>query len=442
MFYQESVLDNGVTVISERIPSVRSVSVGIWFCVGSRDESEREQGISHFMEHMMFKGTERRDAFAISEAFESIGAEQNAFTSKEYTCYYSRFIDERLTEVMDILGDMVTASVFDQSSIDPEREVVIEEIARSEDTPDDYIFELFTKAAYPHHPLGRPIIGSREVVGGFMRPDCLAWRDKHYHAGNCIAIAAGNVEHEDFVAACARQLGTLPAGRRNPRDTVDAGGWEPFAALEKDTEQAHIIYGMEGLALGDPDRFAGSLLDAALGGGMSSRLFQEVREKRGLAYAVYASTMPYRGAAQFLVYAGTRPSNMEEVCEIITREVGKVLAGGLEPDELERVREYLIGHIVLSMESTSQRMLRLGKSVLGGVEMLSLDELVENYRRVTLADIKRVAERVLSASPTLAVISPRATDELASSLAPFLAPGQGRSAGAARAATGQGQGPR
>jgi predicted Zn-dependent peptidase len=416
VFYQQTTLDNGVTVITERMDAVRSVSVGVWFKVGSRDEATTEQGISHFMEHMMFKGTSRRDAFTISQDFESIGAEQNAFTSKEYTCYYSRFIDERLDEVMDILGDMVTSSVFAQESIDSEREVVIEEIARSEDTPDDYIFELFTAASFPSHALGRPIIGTREVVGSFMHADCIGYRDRHYHADNCVVIASGNIDHNTFVALCERHLAPLPRGTRNARNTVTLQERERFSIMRKETEQAHIIYGMPGIPIGDDDRFAGSLLDTALGGGMSSRLFQEVREKRGLAYAVYSTTMPYIGAGQFIVYAGTRPSNIEEVVSIVQRELSGALGAGLTAEELERVREYAIGHIVLSMESTSQRMLRLGKSAISETELLSLDELIARYRAVSLDDIQRVAARVLDQMPTIAIISPRAEQEVESSL--------------------------
>jgi predicted Zn-dependent peptidase len=416
VFYQQTTLDNGVSVLTERMEGVRSISVGVWFKVGSRDESAEEQGISHFMEHMMFKGTSRRDAFAISQDFESIGAEQNAFTSKEYTCYYSRFIDERLDEVMDILGDMVTSSLFAQEAIDSEREVVIEEIARSEDTPDDHIFELFTAASFPTHALGRPIIGTREVVGAFMHADCLAWRDRHYHAGNCVVIASGNIDHDALVALCRQHLAALPRGTRNARGVVAPQERGRFSIMRKETEQAHIIYGMPGIPIGDDDRFAGSLLDTALGGGMSSRLFQEVREKRGLAYAVYSTTMPYVGAGQFIVYAGTRPSNVEEVVSIVHRELAGALDAGLTAEELERVREYAIGHIVLSMESTSQRMLRLGKSAISGTELLSLDELIGYYRAVSLEDIRRVAQRVLDQAPTLAIISPREEQEVEASL--------------------------
>ncbi|MDR3037449.1 MAG: insulinase family protein, partial [Coriobacteriales bacterium] len=373
-----------MTVITERMEGVRSVSLGVWFKVGSRDESDDQQGISHFMEHMMFKGTKRRDAFAISEDFESIGAEPNAFTSKEYTCYHARFVDERLEQVMDIIGDMVTASVFAQDAIDSEREVVIEEIARSEDTPDDYVFEVFTQAVYPTHSLGRPIIGTREVVGGFDHADCIAYHAKHYHASNCVVVASGNIDHARLVALCEEQMSALATGVRNTRDRVGEQKRRYFSLREKDTEQAHIVYGMPGLPLGDDDRFAGSLLDAALGGGMSSRLFQEVREKRGLAYAVYSTTMPFNNSGQFIVYAGTRPSNIEEVLSIVHRELRGVVEAGLTAEELERVREYLIGHIVLSQESTSQRMLRIGKSAISALDLLSLDELIDRYRAVTL----------------------------------------------------------
>ena len=406
MFYQQTILDNGLTVITECMDTVRSVSLGVWFKVGSRDESDEQQGISHFMEHMMFKGTEKRDAFAISQDFESIGAEQNAFTSKEYTCYFSRFVDDKLPRIMEILGDMVTSSLFEQTAINSEREVVIEEIARSEDTPDDYIFELFSQAFYPTHALGRPIIGTRDVVGSFMHDDCVDYRTRHYHANNCVVTACGNLDHAELVTLCEKHLSSLPKGRRNSRDVVNPEPREPYALLKKDTEQAHIIFGMPGISLGDDDRFAGALLDTALGGGMSSRLFQEIREKRGLAYAIYASTMPYCGAGQFFVYAGTRPSNISEVLSIIKHEIQEACKSGLTAEELERVREYVIGHIVLSTESTSQRMLRLGKSLISDIELLSLDEIIEQYRKVSLADITRVAERVLTLEPTIAIISP------------------------------------
>ena len=416
MFYQKSILDNGITVISERMEAVRSVSLGIWFKVGSRDESDAEQGISHFLEHMMFKGTERRDALKISEDFESIGAEQNAFTSKEYTCYFARFVDDKLPQILDILGDMVTSSLFLQEAINSEREVVIEEIARSEDTPDDYVFDLLNRAMFPTHPLGRPIIGSREVVGSFLHEDCISYLDKHYHAGNCIVAACGHVDHAELVALCEKNLSGLTPKTRNSRDNVDMLSSERLALLKKDTEQAHIVYGMPGMPLGDKDRFAHSLLDTVLGGGMSSRLFQEIREKRGLAYAVYASNVAYSGAGQFVVYAGTRPSNIMELVSIIRNEIKRMLDFGLTAEELERAREYVIGHIVLSMESTSTRMVKLGTHSISDLELLSLDESIQRYREVTLEDTARVAERLLTFEPTIAIISPLDEQEITSTL--------------------------
>ncbi|MDR1422941.1 MAG: insulinase family protein [Coriobacteriales bacterium] len=422
MFYQQTVLDNGVTVISERMDGVRSISVGVWFRIGSRDEMDAESGISHFMEHMMFKGTSKRDALAIAQDFESLGAEQNAFTSKEFTCYFSRVVDERLPEVFAILGDMVTDSLFGSEEITSEREVVIEEIARSEDTPEDYIFDLFTEASFPAHPLGRPIIGTRTIVGGFTHDDCISYRNRHYHAGNCVVVASGSVDHKQLIALCNQYLSDMPKGKRAVRDIVPAQPRPRFKLMQKETEQAHLIYGMPGIAIGDEDRFASSVLDTALGGGMSSRLFQEIREKRGLAYAVFSTTMPYIGGGQFAVYVGTRPANIEEAVQIIQTELARMLTDGLDADELERIRNYVIGHLVLGSESTSSRMLRLGKSAIAEQELLSLDEIIERYRAVTFADVERVAQRVLTQTPTVALISPRAIDEVEKSLTAILEP--------------------
>jgi len=416
LFYQKSILSNGLTVISEHMEAVRSVSLGIWFKVGSRDESDIEQGISHFMEHMMFKGTAKRDAFAISEAFESIGAEQNAFTSKEYTCYYSRFVSDKLPRIFEILGDMVTSSLFQQDAINFEREVVIEEIARSEDTPEDHVFDLFTQAMFSTHSLGRPIIGTRDVVSSFLHDDCVRYQDRHYHANNCVVVACGHVDHDELVALCELHLAKLGTGTRNTRGVVDISQTDSFALLKKDTEQAHIVYGMPGIPLGDEDRFAASLMDTVLGGGMSSRLFQEIREKRGLAYAVYSTNVSFCGAGQFVVYAGTRPSNMMELISIVLSEIKRMLETGLTPDELERAREYIIGHIVLSMESTSHRMVKLGSNAISDLEILSLDESIRRYREVSLDDTMRVAQRIMSLSPTIAIISPLDEQEIRDSL--------------------------
>ncbi|NTU89201.1 MAG: insulinase family protein [Actinobacteria bacterium] len=405
MFYRETVLDNGITVLTEEMGGVRSVTLGLWFCVGSRDEKPEQAGMSHFMEHMMFKGTKTRDAIQISSEFEQLGAELNAFTSKEYTCYYARFVDDKLPRAIDILSDMVIDSVFAQDCIDFEREVVIEEIARSEDTPDDHVYDLFTDKVFPTHPLGRPIIGTRDIVGGFKHEDCVSFHNTHYSTGNLVIVAAGNVDHDAFVALCEEHFATLPKGPRTVRDEFSDLDNEPFCFLKKETEQAHILYGMPSLPANHPDRFASILLDCALGGGMSSRLFQEVREKRGLAYAIYASTSYYIGIGEFAVYAGTRPTNIDEVVGIIKTEIDKVLKDGITEDELARVRDFTVGQLVLGMEATRNRMLRLGKNAIMGNDQLSLEETIESYNAVTLEDIARVAQ-VYAAQPTLAIISP------------------------------------
>jgi predicted Zn-dependent peptidase len=413
MLYRKTVLDSGITVMSEPIDSVRSVALGIWFAVGSRDESSDEAGMSHFMEHMMFKGTPTRSAKDISEQFDRIGAELNAFTSKEYTCYYARFVDEHLPTAFEILSDMVVSATLDDDSCNSEREVVIEEIARMEDTPDDRIHEIFSRAVWPDHPIGLPILGSRETVGGFSNAQSVAFRSKHYLTGNCVVAAAGNIDHDNIVALTERFLDGLMVGARSVRPVAKAAGKSQIAVLEKDTEQAHICYGVEALNAHHPDRFTMSVLDGVLGGGMSSRLFQEIRERRGLAYAVYSFSMLFQDTGQFAVYAGTRPDNAMEVIRLIQTEMEKVAENGVEPAELDRVRQAAKGHLVLGMESTRNRMTRLGRNEVTGGEILSADEIMERFDDVTMDDLRRVSADALSREKVLAVIGPFTHDMLA-----------------------------
>ncbi len=412
MFYRKTVLDNGVTVISEPVDSVRSITLGIWFAVGSRDETAPEGGMSHFMEHMMFKGTPTRTARVISEDFDRMGAELNAFTSKEYTAYYSRFVDEHLEKAFDLLADMVVNANLDDASCTSEREVVIEEIARMEDAPDDHIHEIFSNALWPEHPIGLPILGSRATVGGFDHEQSVAFRSRHYLTGNCVVAAAGNVDHDALVAMAESKLAGLAAGPRSIRPVAHSASKSRLAVLEKDTEQAHICYGVSTMNAHHPDRFALSLVDGVLGGGMASRLFQEIREKRGLAYAVYSFSALYQDTGEFAIYAGTRPSNAEEVVRLIQTEVERVAMDGVTPDELDRVRQAGTGQLVLGMESTRNRMTRLGKNDVTGGEILSADEIMERFEAVTMDDIKRVSAEVLSAEKVLAVIGPFTADKL------------------------------
>jgi predicted Zn-dependent peptidase len=412
MFYRKTVLDNGITVITEPMDSVRSITLGIWFAVGSRDESAPEAGMSHFMEHMMFKGTPTRSARSISEEFDRIGAELNAFTSKEYTAYYSRFVDDHLHRAFEVLADMVVNSNLDDPSCTSEREVVIEEIARMEDSPDDQIHELFSNALWPTHPIGLPILGSRDTVGGFDNAQSVAFRSRHYLTGNAVVAAAGNVDHDELVSLAETKLSELSAGPRSTRPVAQAAGCSRLTVLPKETEQAHICYGVATMNAHHPDRFALSLLDGVLGGGMASRLFQEIREKRGLAYAVYSYSALYQDTGEFAVYAGTRPSNAEEVVELIRTELDRVANEGVTPDELDRVRQAATGHLVLGMESTRNRMQRLGKNEVTGGEILSADEIMERFNAVTMDDIRRVSAEVLSAEKALAVIGPFTAEKL------------------------------
>jgi len=412
MFYRKTVLDNGITVISEPMDSVRSITLGIWFAVGSRDETPAEAGMSHFMEHMMFKGTPTRSARVISEEFDRLGADLNAFTSKEYTAYYSRFVDEHLEKAFDILADMVCYANLDDPSCESEREVVIEEIARMEDAPDDHIHEIFSEALWPTHPIGLPILGSRETVGGFDHAQSVAFRERHYVSGNCVVAAAGNVDHDELVAFAEAKLASLPVGPRSTRPVAHAANQSRLTVLRKETEQAHICFGVSTMNAHHPDRFALSIVDGVLGGGMASRLFQEIRERRGLAYAVYSFSALYQDTGEFAIYAGTRPSNAEEVVRLIQTEVERMALDGVNPDELDRVRQAATGHLVLGMESTRNRMTRLGKNDVTGGEILSADEVMERFNAVTMDDIKRVAAEVLSAEKVLAVIGPFDPEQL------------------------------
>lgn len=411
MFYRKTILENGVTVITEQMDTVRSVALGIWFAVGSRDETPAEAGMSHFMEHMMFKGTPSLTAAQISETFDGLGAELNAFTSKEYTCYYARLVDTHMPTAVELLSDMVVSSLLEDDAAEREREVVIEEIARMEDTPDDRIHEVFAHALWPDHPIGLPILGSRETVGGFDHEQSVAFRARHYLTGNCVVAAAGNIDHDELVELIRTHL-TLPTGARSARPAATAAGASRLAVLTKETEQTHIIYGTSGMNAHHEDRFVLTILDTVLGGGMSSRLFQEIREKRGLAYSVYSFHSLFQDTGQYAIYAGTRPDNSEQVVRLIQAEVERMRTDGITPAELERATESIKGHLVLGLESTRNRMSRLGKSEATGGELLSVDELVSRIDAVTREDVVRVAEDLFGGGRVLAMIGPQDADEV------------------------------
>lgn len=406
MLYRKSELANGMTVITYPMSGVRSVSLGLWFNVGSRDERADQAGLTHFMEHMMFKGTPTKGPLDISMHFDRLGAELNAFTSKEYTCYYSRFVDDKMEQALSVLAEMVTESVFSQEAIDTEREVVIEEIARSEDAPDDYVFELFTQNSLNGHALALPVLGTRERVGSYEHADCAAFHSEHYHAGNLTVSAAGNVDHEALVALCERLFAGIRPGTKSVRtlqQPVFNGG---LFCQKRDIEQAHIVYGIPWLPLGHEDRYTASVLTTILGGSMSSRLFQEVREKRGLAYSIFASQGGHLGLGQWCVYAGTRPDNVEDVVGLIREELERIANDPVPADELNRNVELMCGQLLLGLESTNSHMVRMGKRETLGLSQTSPEEQTEGYRSVTSEEVLQLAQKMFAADPCIAVVSP------------------------------------
>ena len=411
MAYEKTVLDNGITVVSEHMPWVRSITLGLWYRIGSRDERPEQAGLTHFMEHMMFKGTDARDATAISEEFDALGAESNAFTSKEYTCYHARFVDSRLEEVLALLADMVLNSCFREEDIAIEREVVLEEIARSEDEPDDHVFEMFTEALFPTHPLGRPVLGSRERVSSYGHHECMRFHEAHYQGENLVISAVGNVDHESLARKVEAVFASAHPGRRLVRSVYDERERRGFVSQAREVEQAHLVYGFPWHASGAPERYAGSLLVSIFGGSTSSRLFQEVREKRGLAYTIMAGTSVFSDAGLFYVYCGTRPENLGEASSIIRREIERIALTPPSVSELNRSCEVACSQILLDVESTAERMVRLGRREIMGLPQLTAEEMIESYRAVTPGHLREVAERYLSESATAAIVSPFAEEE-------------------------------
>jgi predicted Zn-dependent peptidase len=373
------------------MPSVRSIALGFWVRAGSRDERVEQAGISHFLEHLLFKGTDRFTSREIDEAFDSMGAEVNAGTGKETTSVYSRFLDRHLDRAFDVLQDMVLRPVY--PDIDSERQVVIEEIAMYEDEPSDKVHDVLAGAIFGDHPLGRPVIGRAEVISSVPVPQIAEWHDGRYVPGNMVVAAAGNLEHERIVERVER---AVPTGTGVPvAEAPSPDGSAPMVRFHrKETEQYHLCLGGPGIPRGDDRRFALRVLDTILGGSTSSRLFQEVREKRGLAYAVFSYASHYRDSGQVALYVGTRPDNVREAMDVVGAELHRLQDEGVTEAELERARENVKGRTVLSMESTLSRMNRLGSSVLMGVPLLTVDEVLAAFDAVTLEDLTSLAHEL------------------------------------------------
>lgn len=392
---QATRLPNGVRVLSETLPDLPSVTAGIWVENGSRYERPEQAGISHFLEHLFFKGTERRSAAAIAEEMDAVGGVLNAFTGKEYTCYYAKVLREHLPLALDILADIFTHSTFPPEEVERERSVVIQEISQAEDTPDDYVHELFSAAFWPGHPLARPIAGTPETVGALQRDDFLAFLDVRYRPDRVLVAAAGNVTHEELLAVAERHFGGL-TGSSLPVDGVPPEHRPGVSLHQKDLEQVHLCLGTPGIAQTDPDRYAAHLLNMALGGGMSSRLFQEIRERRGKAYTVYSFLSSYIDAGYVGTYVGTSAEWVREVVEIIRREQRRTAREGLAPAELARVKNQMKGSMLLGLETSDSRMSRIAKNMIYYGRDVPLDEVAAAIDAVTNDDILRVAQRVFA----------------------------------------------
>jgi predicted Zn-dependent peptidase len=410
-------LASGLRVVTESLPSLRSVTVGAWVGSGARDETDGEWGASHFLEHLLFKGTETRTAGEIAEAVESVGGEMNAFTTHEQTVFYVRVPDAELPLAIDILGDVLWRPAFRPDDIDAERQVILEEIGMRDDTPDDLVHDVFAGALYPGHPLGREVLGGEDSIKGMSRATIADYHGLHYQPSNAVLAAAGNLEHDRVIALLDEKFpsgsGTVPARARD--DFSDA---QRVVAVHRDTEQTHVVLGMRAIASLDPDRYALTVLNQAFGGGMSSRLFQKVREERGLAYSVYSYRAAYDDAGFLAIYAGTAPQRVAETLEIVQAEIARLVAdGGLPARELAAAKGHLVGSLSMSLETSASRMRRIGRSELVEGEVPELDDVVARVAAVTDDDIARVIDRVIRAETTLAAVGPHDERELAGHLA-------------------------
>ncbi|MEU9854320.1 pitrilysin family protein [Streptomyces sp. NPDC047974] len=410
---RRTTLPGGLRIVTETLPSVRSATFGIWAHVGSRDETPALNGATHYLEHLLFKGTAKRSALDISSAIDAVGGEMNAFTAKEYTCYYARVLDTDLPLAIDVVCDMLTGSLILDSDVDAERGVILEEIAMTEDDPGDVVHDLFAQTMFGDTPLGRPVLGTVDTINALSRGQIARFYKKHYDPTHLVVAAAGNVDHATVVRQVRRafeKAGALtrtdaaPIAPRDGRKAIRTAG--RVELLGRKTEQAHVVLGMPGLARTDDRRWALGVLNTALGGGMSSRLFQEVREKRGLAYSVYSYTSGFADCGLFGVYAGCRPAQIHDVLRICRDELAKVAAEGLTDEEITRAVGQLSGSTVLGLEDTGAIMNRIGKSELCWGTQMSVDDMLARIAAVTPDEVREVARDVLTQRPSLSVIGP------------------------------------
>jgi predicted Zn-dependent peptidase len=396
-------LPSGLTVVTERMARVETISFGAYVASGTRHETAEENGISHFLEHMAFKGTERRSAAAIAEEIEAVGGHMNAYTAREQTAFYIKALKEDLGLAADVVGDILSHSTFEPAELERERGVILQEIGQANDTPDDIIFDHFQEAAYPAQPMGRPVLGTEERIGAISREMLMGYMRRHYTAANTVVAAVGNLRHETVLELVERHFADLP---RTPAPLVVPGLYRGGEFREaRDLDQVHIVLGFPSASYADPDFYPVMLLSTLLGGGMSSRLFQEVREKRGLVYSIYSFTAPYADSGVFAIYAGTGETEAAELIPVTLGELQKVQTEVSEA-ELARARAQVKAGLLMSLESTGSRCEQLARQFQVFGRVIPTAETVGRIEAVTLADISRAAVRLFRAAPTLASLGP------------------------------------
>lgn len=399
-----STLKNGLRVVSDTIPSVETVTVGAWADVGSRFESASENGLSHMLEHMAFKGTKKRSAYDIAEEIENVGGYLNAYTSREHTTYYARLLKEDLELGVDVLGDILQNSTFSQEELERERGVIIQEIGQAEDTPDDVVFDLMQQAAYPDQPIGRPILGTIDLVNNFTRDDLSGYMASHYKSENMAVVAAGNLDHDIFVKMVEDHFSDLDVKRKHVKDRAIYSGGE--TRVQRDLEQVNLLFGFDGMSFDDPDYYASQVMSMIFGGGMSSRLFQEVREKRGLVYSIYSYMGSYVDGGTFGIHAGTGPDQVSELVPVVASEFNK-LCQNVSNKEVDRAKAQIKAGILMSLENTTSRMEQLGRQQMIFGRHVPREETLEKIDQVDAAAIKKSATRIMSGSPlSLGAIGP------------------------------------
>lgn len=389
--YQKTTLSNGLRIITEEILSVKSATIGIWIGTGSRSEDPENIGVSHFIEHLLFKGTQSRSAKEIAEAVDAVGGQLNAFTAKEYTCYYIKVINQHIPLAMDILSDMVLHPKFDADDFEREREVILEEIHMNEDMPDEIVHDLYMERVWPDHPLGRNILGTEASINAVSIDMIRKYYDTYYQPSNMVVACAGNMKHEQLVDLAEKLLGQV-TGTAAQQQPVEPRFHSSVLAKQRDTEQMHICIGVQGLPQYHEQAYSLNVLNTILGGGLSSRLFQSIREERGLAYAVYSYLSSYQDAGLFTIYAGTRPGNAINVLTLAQLQMKEISEQGITPTELARAKEYIVGNLLLGLENTSSRMMRLGKMELSLGRVIAIEEVISKVELVKIEDVHKLAQ--------------------------------------------------